>query len=70
MLKINLLGIKNAKLLGYCIFMNINIEGDFQICISVPLSMKVERHVLKKIPLYEIIRDMYKFSLITMCKLY
>ena len=56
MLKINLLGIKNAKLSGYCIFMNINIEGDFQICISVPLSMKVERHVLKKIPymkLYE-----------------
>ena len=25
------------------------------------LNMKVERHVLKKIPLYKIIRDMYKF---------
>ena len=25
------------------------------------LSMKVERNVLKKIPLYKIIRDMYKF---------
>ena len=25
------------------------------------LNMKVERHVLKKSPLYKIIRDMYKF---------
>ena len=29
--------IKNAKVLVYCLYMNANIEGEFQICISVPL---------------------------------
>ena len=33
-----ILRIKNAKLSGYCFYMNTNLEGDFQICISVPLS--------------------------------
>ena len=31
--------IKNAKLSGYCFYMNTNIQGDFQICISVPLTL-------------------------------
>ena len=31
------------------------------------LSVKVERHVLKKIPLYKIIRDVSKFSLKKQC---
>ena len=30
--------IKNAKLSGYYFYMNLNIQGDFQICISVPLK--------------------------------
>ena len=29
---------KNAKFSGYCFYMNTNIKGHFQICISVPLS--------------------------------
>ena len=29
--------IQNAKFLGYCFYININIQGDFQICISAPL---------------------------------
>ena len=30
--------IKNVKFSGYYFHMNLNIWGDFQICISVPLS--------------------------------
>ena len=33
-----ILRIKNAKFSGYCFYMNRNIYGDFQICISVPLT--------------------------------
>ena len=33
-----ILRIKNAKLSGYCFCMNTNMQGDFQICISVPLK--------------------------------
>ena len=29
--------IKKVKFSGYCFFMNPNISGDFQICISLPL---------------------------------
>ena len=32
--------IKNAKFSGYYFDMNLNIWGDFQICISVPLMLK------------------------------
>ena len=32
-----ILRIKNAKLSGYYFYMNLNIWGDFEICISVPL---------------------------------
>ena len=32
-----ILRIKNAKFPGYCFYINTNIYGDFQICISVPL---------------------------------
>ena len=31
--------IKNAKPSGYYFYMNLNIWGDFQICISVPLTI-------------------------------
>ena len=34
-----ILRIQNAKFLGSHFYMNTNIWGDFQICISVPLSM-------------------------------
>ena len=30
--------IKNAEFLGYCFHMNTNMEGGFQICISIPLK--------------------------------
>ena len=30
--------IKNAKFSGYFLYINLNVWGDFQICISVPLS--------------------------------
>ena len=33
-----ILRIKNAKFSVYCYYINTNILGDFQICISVPLS--------------------------------
>ena len=36
--------IKNAKFSGYCFYMNKNIHGDFQICISVPLMQDSEFH--------------------------
>ena len=33
---VRIVRIKKAKFLGYCFYMNTNIQGDFQICISVP----------------------------------
>ena len=30
--------VKNVEFLGYCFYMNTNIESDFQICIRVPLK--------------------------------
>ena len=33
-----ILRITNAKLPRYCFYMNTNIEGDFQICTSAPLT--------------------------------
>ena len=34
--------IENAKFSGYYFYLNLNIWADFQICISVPLSLKVQ----------------------------
>ena len=31
--------IKNSKSSEYCLYENTNIQGDFQICISVPLIL-------------------------------
>ena len=39
------LRIKNAKFSGYCFDMNTNILRDFQICISVPLTIKIVKKV-------------------------
>ena len=33
--------IKNAKPSGYYFYMNLNIWGDFQICISVPSRLHI-----------------------------
>ena len=33
-----ILSIKNAKFSGYCFYMSTNIYGNFEICISVPLT--------------------------------
>ena len=38
-----ILRIKNAKFSGHCLYMNRNILGDFQICISVPLMLARSR---------------------------
>ena len=35
--------IKNAKLSGYCFYMNRNIQWNFQICISVPLRTLIKK---------------------------
>ena len=35
---LRILRIKNANFLGYCFCKNTNIQGDFQICISVLLN--------------------------------
>ena len=40
--------IKNAKLLGYCFYMNTNIQGDFQIGISVSLRSSIRSPVLQR----------------------
>ena len=34
-----ILRIKNMKLSGYCFYINTNTQGDFQICITVPLNL-------------------------------
>ena len=36
-----ILTIKNAKFSGYYFYMDLNIWGDFQFCISVPLIWKL-----------------------------
>ena len=33
-----ILMMKNAKFSGYCFYMNLNIWGDFRVCISLPLT--------------------------------
>ena len=33
------IGIKNSKFSRYCFYMNTNLQGDFQIWISVPLML-------------------------------
>ena len=33
--------IKNPKFSQYCFYMNTNISGDFQICISLPLMENI-----------------------------
>ena len=38
-----ILKINNAKLSGYYFYMNLNICGDFQICIGVPLIAYIEK---------------------------
>ena len=34
-----IIAIKNAKFSGYCLYINLNIYGDFQIGISLPLML-------------------------------
>ena len=38
-----ILRVKNAKFLWYCFYVNFNIWGDFQICISVPLKERLSQ---------------------------
>ena len=41
--------VKNAKYLGFCFYMNLNALGDFQICISVPLSSYISKDSLSAV---------------------
>ena len=43
--KSRILRIKNAKFSGHCFYTTTKIEGDFQICISVPLRNAVSTHI-------------------------
>ena len=38
---LKILKVKNARFSGYYFYTNLNIWGDFQICISVSLSKKI-----------------------------
>ena len=42
----NILKTKSAKFSGYCFYLNTNIQRDFQICISVPLSFHLVNSTL------------------------
>ena len=49
---LRILTIKNAKLLGYYFYVNLNTKGDFQFCISVPLKLNfIDAGVLFEKPL-------------------
>ena len=50
--------IKNAKFSEYCFYMNTNMQGDFEICISVPLSMFDE---LKEVKYFKEVTDFKNF---------
>ena len=54
--------IKKAKFSGYCFYMNTNLQGDFRICISVPVK---EFLVLKKKKknIYYLLAIMFTFLL-------
>ena len=47
------LGIKNTKFSGYYFYMNTNIYGDFQICVSVPLRKKRIKWQAKHLQLFQ-----------------
>ena len=42
---LRILRIQNTKFSGYHFYMNTNIKGDFQICISVPLNLEMCAHI-------------------------
>ena len=42
---LRILRTKNAKFSGYYFYLNTNIEGDFHICISVPLNHIYEQTI-------------------------
>ena len=41
---LKILRIRNAKFLRYCIYMDTNIEGNSQVCISVPFTVLFVRN--------------------------
>ena len=57
-----ILAIKIAKFSGYYFYMNLNIQGDFQICISVPL--KTRTAVNAKISVFVIRAEVITYLLI------
>ena len=46
--------IKKAKVSGYCFYITENIQGDFQICISVPLILIRSINVTYETASYEL----------------
>ena len=72
-----ILTIKNAKLLGYYFYMNLNIWRDFPICISVPLiqsniilTMVAEMLQKSKFLLYVLYWCYMKFYFCYICDVY
>ena len=46
---LRILSIKNAKFSGYYFYMNLNIQRNIQICISVPLTNLLKNFKLRSI---------------------
>ena len=40
-----ILGIRNVKFSSYCIYMDTNIEGNSQVCVSVPFTVLFVRNL-------------------------
>ena len=62
--------IKNAKFSGYYFYMNLNVWGDFQICISVPISKftiiqpaPLQNLNSSKVPSWKFVRKLMSFLL-------
>ena len=54
--------IKNAKCSGYCFYMNTSIQGDFQICINVPLNCAITSFSCEKGMIFHTSRTLFAFA--------
>ena len=66
MKNLRILRIKNVKFSGYSFYMNPNIRQKFQICISVPLSLKENTYLLLLLNIYST-KNSRILALLCMC---
>ena len=66
MKNLRILRIKNVKFSGYSFYMNPNIRQKFQICISVPLSLKENIYLLLLLNIYST-KNSRILALLCMC---